>query len=628
MSSFQNFFNEDFLLSSTLKPKFSNGSSENVLAVSNSSGNNTCPALISDEKIKVDPILAEPLTKRVCIPSSPAAVEIKRDHISRTDNTAKISTSYTPRTSHSNTKVVQENTYPTSGSYPKVPAAPVSVILNKSAPVNTNPPSTNNNQNHVQVPAFAPTITSQPQSLSDQILQVRIKLQIYQKEYAHFVECANRSSLQIQETLEELHRLVNMNFDLEPSKATINTLNEISSLSTSSSIENLPAAVPRSMPASTSKSPVQESGIQIISVKHRPRAFPRKPRCLLFNSNQSSYSDLMITSSLDGSVQIWSKNDQKIHSSIYLPSYLHKPFFVEDLCWDRKPTGLLAIGLCESANAPVNDDGNGSSPNRSDRQFAFLKFDNREPFAAPKFIYSPLTPHDRNITVIENWSSSKHPGDVSNFLTGGLDKAIFSWKVVTYGNGSRDPEISVRELHRRHTSSVQAICYDWNSSDIWSGGTDCRLIQWSGDENRIVNELRWDTRISHLIKTNNHPNLMLATVMSMSSQLRLFDYRMNLIVHSFGTQETANLSRYVRPSWHPDGNLIASGTVSPADSVGAINIWDIRMMSSNGNNPNSVIKPVKMINCEDRRIVRAEFAPDGRSLVGMSTDGSMTFVDF
>ena len=119
---------------------------------------------------------------------------------------------------------------------------------------------------------------------------------------------------------------------------------------------------------------------------------------------------------------------------------------------------------------------------------------------------------------------------------------------------------------------------------------------------------------------------MLATVTSMSSQLRLFDCRINNIVHSFGTQETANLSRYVRPSWHHDGNLIANGTLSPADSVGSINIWDIRMMISSDNNIN--IKPVKMINCDDRRLVRAEFAPDGRSLVGMSTDGAMTFVEF
>ena len=91
-----------------------------------------------------------------------------------------------------------------------------------------------------------------------------------------------------------------------------------------------------------------------------------------------------------------------------------------------------------------------------------------------------------------------------------------------------------------------------------------------------------------------------------SAQLRLFDCRINNIVHSFGTLKLQNLSRYVRPSWHHGGNLIAIGTLSPADSVGSINIWDIRMMKSSNHSSN--IKPVKMINCEDRRLVRAEFA--------------------
>ena len=247
---------------------------------------------------------------------------------------------------------------------------------------------------------------------------------------------------------------------------------------------------------------------------------------------------------------------------------------------------------------------------------------------APKFIYSSLTPHDRNISVIESWSSNKHSSNneasTSNFLTGGLDKAIFSWKVVR-SDLSRDPQITAQELHRRHTSSVQAICYDAITCDIWSGGADSRIIQWSGEGNRLVNELRWDSRISHLVKTKNHPNLMLATVTSMSSQLRLFDTRINNIVHSFGIQESSNRSRYVHPSWHPDGNLISNGTLSPTDSICSINIWDIRMMRNNNNS--TEIKPVKVINCDDRRFVRTEFAPEGDCLVGMATDGYMTFVD-
>ena len=569
MSSFQNFFNEDFLLSSSLKPKNSIGSTEVVMNRSNAPNCETKEAFsgVSDENLNINQLSNNPHSKRVClIPDAKIA--------NNPPFNAAISASPSP-------------SLPQGG-----------------------------------------TVTPPPHYLSDQILQIRIKLQIYQKEYAHFVECANRSSLQIQETLEELHKLVNWNCDIDSNKVKT-SLNEVSigngTVANQTILTSVSVQTPSTAIVKTAATTTALSEITIKSVKHRPRAFPRKPRCLIFNSIQPSFSDTMVTSSLDGSVQIWSKSEQKIQSSIYLPSFLHKPFFVEDLCWDRHPNGLLALGMCESANAPVADDSNGSNSNRSDRQIAFLQFNPRDPASTPRFVYSNLAPHDRSISVIESWSSTKVSSDASYFLTGGLDKSIYSWKVASNG-ASRDPEISTFELHRRHTSSVQAICYDWVSSDIWSGGTDCRLVQWSGDENRLVNELRWDSRISHLIKSQTHPNLMLATVTSMSSQLRLLDCRINAIVHSFGTQETANLSRYVRPSWHLEGNLIANGTLSPADSVGSINIWDIRMMGSSGNGNN--IKPIKMINCEDRRLVRAEFAPDGRSLVGMSTDGAMTFVEF
>ena len=564
MSSFQNYFNEDFLLSSSLKPKNATGSGQNSVNTNSRRNSDSKVASASAAKENLEDCSQSSMassSKRICL-----------DLESKTDNVPKVTTI-------SNTSI------------PSV--APATTIT----------------------PAPSP-----PHSLTDQILQVRIKLQIYQNEYAHFVECANRSSLQIQETLEELHKLVNLNFELDKSKAATSEIQASSFTSTSqNNIQESRPILKKPAPA------VVSHEIIIESVKHRPRAFPRKPRCLIFNSIQPSFSDTMITSSLDGSLQIWSKNEQKIQSSLYLPSYLHKPYFVEDLCWDRHPNGLLALGMCESANAPAADESSGASSSRSDRQIAFLQFNPIDPSASPRFISSNLSPHDRSISVIESWSSSKHSGDNSYFLTGGLDKAIYSWKLTSNG-ASRDPEISTYELHRRHTSSVQAICYDWVNSDIWSGGTDCRLVQWSGEENRLLNEIRWDSRISHLIKSNAHPNLMLATVTSTSAQLRLFDCRINTIVHSFGTLETANLSRYVRPSWHHGGNLIAIGTLSPADSVGSINIWDIRMMKSSNNGSN--IKPVKMINCEDRRLVRAEFAPDGRSLVGMSTDGAMTFVEF
>lgn len=589
MTSFQDYFNEDFLLSSSLKPKsLSKSNNENF----DTKAKKDISVQVADEKA------IEPEAKRICL--KPAAI--------------------TPASLPQNNPI------------PAVPiskqsatsSANASVASTSSALLTLSPSSTSCQLN---LPV-APSPSSQ--YLSDQILQVRIKLQIYQKEYAHFVECANRSSLQIQETLDELHKLLNSNFDIETVKGKA-IIGEISSQNGNLEPSNdkyLTSNYPTPNYSTRSHTPalpvpIREPEIAIKSIKNRPRAFPRKPRCLIFNSIQPSFSNLMVTSSLDGSVQLWSKSEQRIMSSLYLPSYLHKPFFVEDLCWDRRPSGILALGICESPNAPVNENSNNRYSSRSEGQIAFLKFDNNDPTAAPKFIYSPLSPHERSISVIESWSSHKHSNsETSHFLTGGLDKIIFSWKMSRNGS-SRDPDISVSELHRRHTSSVQAICYDTNTCDIWSGGADCRLVQWNGESNRLVNEFRWDSRISHLIKSKVHPNLILATVTSVSSQLRLFDSRINNIVHMFGTQETANLSRYVRPSWHPDGNLIANGTLSPVDSVGCINIWDIRKMASNS----SDIKPVKVIKCEDRRLVRAEFSPDGNCLVGMSTDGFMTFVD-
>ena len=63
---------------------------------------------------------------------------------------------------------------------------------------------------NTSIPSVAPATTitpapSPPHSLSDQILPSSHQVANLPKEYTHFVECANRSSLQIQETLEELH---------------------------------------------------------------------------------------------------------------------------------------------------------------------------------------------------------------------------------------------------------------------------------------------------------------------------------------------------------------------------------------------------------------------------------------
>lgn len=218
MSAFQNYFNENFLLSSTLKPKNSVSSTEKLTSV--------------DITEPVELSVLEPEAKRV----RPAAVS---------ESTANIK---------------------------------------KAVPIFTadTPPQTSPIVSSAPSPSPSTSLSSTTsQSLSDQILQVRIKLQIYQKEYAHFVECANRSSLQIQDTLEELHRLVNLNFDLEPSKAKISSLNDLASVAEVSGtttgnatpIINFCPTPKNNVPGPRAQA-VQIPELTIESVKHRPRAFP------------------------------------------------------------------------------------------------------------------------------------------------------------------------------------------------------------------------------------------------------------------------------------------------------------------------------------------------------------------
>lgn len=449
-------------------------------------------------------------------------------------------------------------------------------------------------------------------SIGDQILQARIRLQIYQREYSHFAESAGRSLSQIQATLSELQTLMAggaISHGLASSGTSLTTASfNTESFGTGSLSTELPRIVPPDSPTlGTAPRNTQVASISNVSITTRLRALPRKPRGLCFNFTDPEHADLMVTSSLDGSVQLWSKTRQRIHSTMHLPTQLGQSCFVEDMCWDRHDGSVLALALCESSESAV--------ASRCDEcQLALLRVSRQESRYAARLVTLRQTAHERSIGVVASWSTKER---ACRFLTGGKDRRICSWSV------SQDTaDAVVNELHRQHTSSVQTICPTQDGT-VWSGGSDCRLVAWSGEGQRVVKEWRWEHRISHIQAHQTHPALLLVSVMAMSQQLRLVDTRIGQTVHRFGCAETANLSRYVRPSWHPSGDFIAIGTVSPSDSVhtGAISIWDVRMLDRPPH-------PLRLVNCDERRYVRTEFAPDGRSLVAMSTDASLAFVDF
>ncbi|KAJ2373174.1 hypothetical protein H4S02_008952, partial [Coemansia sp. RSA 2611] len=78
-------------------------------------------------------------------------------------------------------------------------------------------------------------------------------------------------------------------------------------------------------------------------------------------------------------------------------------------------------------------------------------------------------------------------------------------------------------------------------------------------------------------------NLVLASMGTTKDQLRLFDIREKLSIQRpalvLGQQRERTQSRYIRPAWHPNGNLIFYPFLrgsSEMSSDGMVAIWDVR----------------------------------------------------
>ena len=416
---------------------------------------------------------------------------------------------------------------------------------------------------------------------------------------------------------------------LERINLLINELSKIiefegSAFSCSSSRENLPSVLSNNTlalmasPSTTGIPSVQDTttyheAIKDVSVTVKSRFFSRKPRCLLFPG--SPHDDLMITSSLEGFIQYCSMKNQSVMCTYHIPSLLGRTCHAEDMCKAPPYQGLLLSSIDMGPSGIKNE----PDPCNSPSSIVFLPFDHRE--IMPVVITSPYNPHKKAISTIESLdTSTTSASDYFVFCTGGLDKNVALWKL-----NSEIEVVDVQEIHRVHTSVVQAVAQTKGRGDLlWTGGADCRLVGWSLEEGRQTFSHRFAHKISFLFANENHPNTLLASFCSHLNQLQLLDTRAPLSqnIIAFGHLELSTTSRYLRPSWSPNGNLIVMGTSAPQSRISSIDVWDIRCLRNES-------APVKSIGCcAERRFLACDFWPSGNTIVALGSDCSASFVDF
>lgn len=348
-----------------------------------------------------------------------------------------------------------------------------------------------------------------------------------------------------------------------------------------------------------------------VSATVKSRYFPRKPRCLAFAGEGSR--DLMITSSLDGSIQYTSMSNQAVVRSVFIPSVMQKACYAETICPAPRLGGFVVSTM--DAHSTSGSDELSSSPS----SLLFLKFDVAEEGSPVALCPPGGSPHQKSIGATCPLLDGSARASF-RFLTGGADKNVALWELDESSQVK-----SVVEIHRSHTAAIQALGHASHAQDvIWSGGADCRLVGWSLKEGRKALNHRFSSRLSHILSHDSHPHLLMLSFSSATNQLQLFDCRASStqrILALFGHQETSPTSRYLKPGWSPAGNLVALGTASPASRVSAINIWDIRYLDSG-----EAVKSLEFAG--EKRFLSCEFWPAGNTIVALATDNSANFIEF
>ncbi|KAF9111156.1 hypothetical protein BGX27_005316, partial [Mortierella sp. AM989] len=345
----------------------------------------------------------------------------------------------------------------------------------------------------------------------------------------------------------------------------------------------------------------------------RSKAFARKPRNMIMPSSitDSDLGETMVTSAMDGSLQFWDLEKKSVVANIP-QSQMHQPWS-EDICWVNQ--NVLAAACAHQAGTPlhhqlalIHAENSTSSKSPLGRGMSYIKWSVQQ---------LKQMPHDGSKGSIMCISSLGKSDRGFSLATAGMDKQVFRWQFESSNLEQECYPTRQQLIHNKHTAMIQAMCYAPETTSLYTGGSDCKIIGWDLRRSALLFEDKGQDRINTIDQNPVDPRLFLVSRASLNNQLSLYDSRQGFHMPAlqFGVDGSERLTKQIKPSWHPDGTLVSCGMQSGSK----INIWDIRwkeVMRGTGQtlNPHA-----------SKNVLKAAFHPTRSLMASMSTDGSLAF---
>lgn len=279
-----------------------------------------------------------------------------------------------------------------------------------------------------------------------------------------------------------------------------------------------------------------------LSVKqpfYMTKYFNRKPRCIIaypFPATASSASDTLITSSLDGCVQIMDLKGDRPLLQVFKPDAFGNNW-TEDIAWVAPD--VLALAGKHDEPEPYKQQQpyhhQQQQPRSLPTQLSIIYSCSKEkksgtftPFKS-SVCNLPQRPHEKGIACLVGgeWTASSNDG--VTVFTGGLDKRIVLWDISKEGmeyyhrlsasfsssslsairstTNSRNSNyhgagvlfeehgVKASLLDSTHTSALQALSYSSDWQYLYSGGLDRRFLARDLLNDSIICNLRLDDQV-------------------------------------------------------------------------------------------------------------------------------------